>query len=54
MRASFARYGLLDDRVHLLPGWFRDTLPHAPIERLAVMRTGARWVCTGVIALTIR
>jgi O-methyltransferase len=38
VRASFARYGLLDDQVRFLPGWFRDTLPHAPIARLAVMR----------------
>jgi hypothetical protein len=34
----FARYGLLDARVRLLPGWFRDTLPAAPIERLALLR----------------
>jgi len=38
VRANFARYGLLDDRVRFLPGWFRDTLPSAPIERLAVLR----------------
>ncbi len=38
VKANFARYGLLDDRVRFLPGWFRDTLPGAPIERLAVLR----------------
>lgn len=38
VRANFARYGLLDDQVQFLPGWFKDTLPSAPIERLAVMR----------------
>jgi O-methyltransferase len=38
VRANFARYGLLDDRVEFLPGWFRDTLPSAPVDRLAVMR----------------
>jgi O-methyltransferase len=38
VRANFARYGLLDERVRFLAGWFKDTLPHAPIERLAVMR----------------
>lgn len=38
VQANFARYGLLDDRVKLLPGWFKDTLPTAPIEKLAVMR----------------
>ena len=38
VKANFARYGLLDDQVRFLPGWFKDTLPKAPIERLAVMR----------------
>lgn len=38
VRANFARYGLLDDRVRFLEGWFADTLPKAPIERLAVLR----------------
>jgi O-methyltransferase len=38
VRANFARYGLLDDRVRFLEGWFRDTLPKAPIDRLAVLR----------------
>ena len=34
VQANFARYGLLDERVRFLPGWFKDTLPAAPIERL--------------------
>lgn len=38
VRRNFDRYGLLDDRVRFLPGWFSDTLPSAPIERLAVLR----------------
>jgi hypothetical protein len=38
VRANFARYGFLDDRVTFLPGFFRDTLPSAPVERLAVLR----------------
>ena len=37
-RRNFERYGLLDDQVRFLVGWFKDTLPTAPIERLAVMR----------------
>ncbi len=34
----FARYGLLDDQVKFLKGWFKDTLAPAPIEKLAVLR----------------
>jgi len=41
VRANFERYGLLDDQVRFLPGFFRDSLPHAPIERLAVLRVDA-------------
>lgn len=35
---NFRRYGLLDDQVRFLKGWFRDTLPTAPITKLAVLR----------------
>lgn len=35
---NFRRYGLLDEQVIFLEGWFKDTLPAAPIERLAVLR----------------
>lgn len=38
VRENFHRYGLLDDQVRFLKGWFRDTLPKAPIDRLAVLR----------------
>jgi O-methyltransferase len=38
VRRNFERYDLLDDQVKFLPGWFRDTLPKAPIKRLAVLR----------------
>lgn len=34
----FLRYGLLDEQVRFLVGWFRDTLPTAPITRLALLR----------------
>ena len=34
----FRKYGLLDEQVVFLKGWFKDTLPVAPIEKLAVMR----------------
>lgn len=38
VRANFDRYDLLDQQVRFLKGWFRDTLPTAPIEQLAVLR----------------
>jgi O-methyltransferase len=38
VRENFARYHLLDDQVHFLKGWFRETLPEAPIEQLSVLR----------------
>ena len=34
----FQRYGLLDEKVKFLKGWFKDSLPTAPIERLAILR----------------
>jgi len=36
--ANFHRYGMLDDQVRFLPGWFTDSLPNAPIDQLAVLR----------------
>lgn len=36
--ANFRRYGLLDEQVVFLKGWFKDTLPAAPIHRLSVLR----------------
>jgi O-methyltransferase len=38
VKENFRKYGLLDDQVRFLVGWFKDTLPGAPIERLAVLR----------------
>lgn len=38
VRHNFERYGLLDDQVKFLKGWFKDTLPTAPIEQLALIR----------------
>lgn len=38
VRANFKKYDLLDEQVCFLPGWFRETLPTAEIDRLALMR----------------
>jgi len=38
VRKNFERYGLLDDQVVFLKGWFRDTLPNAGIGALSILR----------------
>jgi O-methyltransferase len=38
VEAAFEKFGLLDDQVKFLKGWFKDTLPSAPVSRLAVLR----------------
>lgn len=38
VQEAFARYELLDEQVRFLKGWFRDTLPTAPIDTLALLR----------------
>jgi Macrocin-O-methyltransferase (TylF) len=38
VQRNFQAYGMLDDRVEFLKGWFKDTLPVAPIKSIAVMR----------------
>jgi hypothetical protein len=38
VQENFARYGLLDERVRFLKGFFNKTLPTAPIAKLSVLR----------------
>lgn len=38
VQRNFQAYGVLDDRVRFLKGWFCDTLPTAPIGKIAVLR----------------
>jgi hypothetical protein len=38
VQEHFRRYGLLDDQVRFLKGFFSETLPTAPIGKLAVLR----------------
>lgn len=35
---NFRKYNLLDDQVIFIKGWFKDTLPQAPIEKLSILR----------------
>jgi O-methyltransferase/8-demethyl-8-(2,3-dimethoxy-alpha-L-rhamnosyl)tetracenomycin-C 4'-O-methyltransferase len=41
VKANFAKYDLLDEQVKFLNGWFKNTLPDAPIERLSILRLDA-------------
>jgi O-methyltransferase len=38
VQENFRRYGLLDDQVKFLQGWFKDTLPTLGDERFALIR----------------
>lgn len=38
VKSNFEKYRLLDSQVEFLKGWFKDTLPKAPIRNLALMR----------------
>lgn len=38
VKRNFVRFGLLDDQVEFLEGWFADTLPKAPIKAIALLR----------------
>jgi O-methyltransferase len=51
VRTNFARYGLLDERVRFLAGWFRDTLPNAPIGPIAVLRIDADMYESTIVTL---
>lgn len=51
VRGNFEKYGLLDDQVRFLPGWFSETLPAAPIERLAIARLDGDLYESTIVAL---
>lgn len=38
VKNNFRAYDLLDNQVRFLRGWFKDTLPRAPIKKLAILR----------------
>lgn len=38
VKSNFSCYDLLDNQVGFLSGWFKDTLPSAPINKIAVLR----------------
>jgi O-methyltransferase len=38
VRRNFERYGLLDEHVHFVKGWFRDTLGTLSVEQISLLR----------------
>ena len=38
VKRNFEAYGMLDEQVRFLKGWFKDTLPSAPISAISVLR----------------
>jgi O-methyltransferase len=51
VRANFERYGLLDEQVRFLEGFFDETLPDAPFEQLAVARLDGDMYESTIVAL---
>jgi hypothetical protein len=51
VQQNFARYGLLDDQVRFLKGWFHETLPSAPVGQLAVLRLDGDLYGSTMVAL---
>lgn len=38
VKSNFMKFGLLDDQVEFLQGWFRDTMPKVSCENLSIIR----------------
>ncbi len=51
VRSNINKYGLLDDQIVFLRGWFKDTLPTAPIDRLALLRLDGDLYESTIVAL---
>jgi O-methyltransferase len=49
---NFRQFELLDGQVKFLKGWFRDTLPTAPMERIAVLRLDGDMYESTMVGLT--
>lgn len=52
VRGNFERYGLLDDQVRFLEGWFKDTLHTVPDPQWAVIRLDGDMYGSTMEALT--
>ena len=52
VRTNFERYGLLDDRVRFIEGFFSDTLRTSPVHGLALLRIDADMYSSTMDVLT--
>ena len=52
VKKNFAKYGLLEGNVKFLKGWFKDTLPSAPVRALAMLRLDGDMYGSTIDALT--
>ena len=52
VKNNFQRFDLLDDQVKWLKGWFKDTLPGAPIQKLAMIRLDGDYYDSTMDSLT--
>lgn len=51
VKKNFQRFDLLDERVRFIKGWFSDSLPSAPIERIAILRLDGDYYSSTMDAL---
>jgi O-methyltransferase len=51
VKNSFEKYGLLDERVVFMPGWFKDTLGETPSDQLALLRLDGDMYESTILAL---
>ena len=52
VRNNFRSFDLLDDQVMFLEGWFKDTLPNAPVDKLSLLRLDGDMYESTIQALT--
>ncbi len=49
--SHFERLGLLDDQVQFVEGYFEDTMPELPVERIALLRLDGDYYSSTVAVL---
>jgi O-methyltransferase len=52
VQENFRRFGFLNGRVKFVKGWFSDSLPNAPIEKISILRLDGDYYSSTTDALT--